>query len=62
MLRIPHSLDMPKVSIEVFFNSERVTPRRSVIGSKTFSKDMCTLVMFMFESTLPEDFVNISNV
>ena len=50
---------MPKVSIEVFFNSQRVVRRLFVIGSEAFSKDMCTLVMLMFESTFSEDFVYI---
>ena len=54
---------MSEISVEVFFNSERVMcfRGRRVVGCEAFSKDMGTLVMFVFESALSKDFVNVFN-
>ena len=52
---------MSEISVEVFFNSERAMcfGGRRVVGCEAFSKDMGTLVMFVFESALSEDCVNV---
>ena len=53
---------MSEVGIEVFFNEQRAVRRSFVMSCETFSEDVSTLVMLMFESTFPEDFVNIGNL
>ena len=53
---------MFEVGIEVLFNSEGVVCGFCVVGCEAFSEDMGALVMFVFESALSEDLVDVFNL
>ena len=56
---------MFEVSIEVFFDDQRVmlfSHRRGILSCEAFSESVSALVVFVFEAAFPEDFVNIPRV
>ena len=59
---VPHTLNVCKVGIEMFFDKSGRVCWFNVICSETLSENVSTLVVFMFESTFAENFVNLSNI